>query len=287
MARSTCFSSLFRSSLLPAIATLLLGPGALAQTAGPVDNSTLGVSSTPDAEPSEALSIIVGAGPDVAPAYEGAKTFKVAPFPLVDIRGLLDDRVFISSLRGIGVNVVDLGPFRAGVAVNYQGGRTSSDSDKLRGLPDLSGGAAVSGFMTYSIKPMAFEIKAQNIFGPNPGTEVTAGANVSFSPLAGLRISAGPAVTWADSRYDKSYFGVTSYEAASATAAGNPLRAYSPGAGIKDVGLSATALYQLTDHWGLAGHVGLTELVGNAVRDSPLTQRNFQPSLAFGLTYKF
>jgi outer membrane protein len=251
------------------------------------DNETLGISATPDAEPNKNISITLGAGAGVVPVYEGAKQMKAVPFPLIEVRGLLDDRIFISSIRGIGVNVIDWGNLRAGVAIGLHGGRSSSDSDKLRGLSDLSSSAVATGFVTYSLKPFAFELKAQNIFGPAPGTEVTAGATWSFSPLAGMRVSVGPETTWADRRYDRSYFGVTDDQAIAATASGNPLHPYSPGSGLKDAGLSATILYQITDHWGLAGHVGVTELVGDAARNSPLTERDLQPNAFLGLTYKF
>ncbi len=263
---------------------LLLAGAAAAQES---DNAALGISATPDAEPGQRLSIVVGGGAAVIPVYEGAKTFKAAPFPLIDINGLADGRIFISSLRGIGVNVIEWGDLRAGVAVGYHGGRSSHDSDQLRGLSDISGGVSATGFVSYSLKPIAFELKAQNIFGAAPGTEVTAGATWSVSPLAGMKLSIGPQVTWADRRYDRSYFGVTDDQAAAAVAAGNPLHPYSPGSGLKNVGLTATVLYQLTDHWGLAANAGLSELVSDAARDSPLTQRDLQPSAFVGLTYRF
>jgi MipA family protein len=277
-------SVFFPLRLLALAAPALLALPAAAQDP---DNETLGISTTPDAEPNKAVSVTLGAGAGMMPAYEGSKNFKAVPFPLIDIRGLADDRIFVSSLRGIGVNVVEWGDLRAGVAVSYQGGRSSHDDDRLRGLSDISGGAVASGFVTYSLKPFAFELKAQNIFGPAPGTEVTAGATWSFVPLSGMRVSIGPETTWADRRYDRSYFGVTDDQAIAANAAGNPLHPYSPGSGLKDAGLSATLLYQITDHWGLAAHAGVTELVGDAARNSPLTQRDIQPSAFIGLTYRF
>ena len=272
----------FRSLALAVPA--LLASAAMAQDP---DNASLGISATPDAEPNKSLSITLGAGAGVVPAYEGSKQVKAVPFPLIDIRGLADDRIFISSLRGIGVNIVELGDLRAGVALGYHGGRSSHDDDRLRGLSDLSGGAVASGFVTYALKPFAFELKAENIFGPAPGTEVTAGATWSFSPIERMRISIGPETTWADRRYDRSYFGVTDDQAAAATAAGNPLHPYSPGSGLKDVALSATLLYQITDHWGIAAHAGVSELVGNAARHSPLTEQDAQPNAFLGLTYRF
>jgi len=277
--------TLFQSLRLLALAAPALM--ALSAAAQDPDNATLGISATPDAEPNKGISVTVGGGAGVVPTYEGSKQFKAVPLPLIDIRGLADDRIFISSLRGIGVNVIDWGDLRAGLAIGYRGGRSSSDSDRLRGLSDISGGAVATGFVTYELRPFAFELKGQNIFGPAPGTEITAGATWSFSPLAGMRISVGPETTWADRRYDRSYFGVTDDQAIAATAAGNPLHPYSPGSGLKDAGLSTTLLYQITDHWGLAAHAGLTELVGDAARHSPLTERDIQPSAFLGLTYRF
>jgi len=233
------------------------------------------------------VSIMLGAGAGVVPAYEGSKQFKAVPLPLIDIRGLADDRLFVSTLRGIGVTVLNWGDLRAGVAVNVHGGRSSHDDDRLRGLPGLSTAIAASGFVTYSLKPFTFELNGQNIFGPAPGTEVTAKASWSFSPFERLKVSIGPEATWADRRYDRSYFGVTDDQAIAATAAGNPLHPYSPGSGLKDVGLSTTAAYQITDHWGVMACAGVTELVGNAARHSPLTERDTQPSAFLGLTYRF
>jgi len=233
------------------------------------------------------ISITLGAGAGVMPAYEGSKQFKAMPFPLIDIRGLADDRIFISTQRGIGVNLLNWDDLHAGVAVNFRGGRSSHDDDRLRGLPGLSAAIAATGFVTYSLKPFTFELDGETIFGPAPGTEVTAKATWSFSPLARMKVSIGPETTWADRRYDRSYFGVSDDQAIAAAAAGNPLHPYSPGSGLKDVGLSTTVAYQITDHWGIAAHAGVTELVGAAARHSPLTERDLQPSAFLGLTYRF
>jgi len=233
------------------------------------------------------ITVTLGAGAGVVPAYEGSKQFKAVPFPLIDIRGLADDRIFVSSQHGIGVNLLTLGDLRAGVAVSFHGGRSSHDDDRLRGLSDLSAAPVALGFITYSLKPFTFELKGENIFGPAPGTEVTASTAWSFSPFSRMKVSIGPEVTWADRRYDRSYFGVTDDQAIAAAAAGNPLHPYSPGSGLKDVGLSTTVAYQITDHWGVMAHAGVAELVGNAARHSPLTERDAQPSAFLGLTYRF
>jgi outer membrane scaffolding protein for murein synthesis (MipA/OmpV family) len=53
------------------------------------------------------------------------------------------------------------------------------------------------------------------------------------------------------------------------------------------VGLTGTSVYALTEHWGLVTRVGLRELVGSAVKDSPLAERTFGVDFAVGAIYKF
>src|SRR6266446_3112947 len=163
-----------------------------------LDAEAISLSDTPDAEPSVGgkTSIVIGAAARVAPVYEGSKTTKVSPFPYIDIHGLFHDRVFISDIRGLGINIVDLGAFRAGMSFNYGGGRTSSDSPRLRGLPDIKAAAAVSGFMTYSLKPFAFELKVGRELGSQPGTEVQLGASLGMAPTPRWHISVGTQINW-------------------------------------------------------------------------------------------
>jgi outer membrane scaffolding protein for murein synthesis (MipA/OmpV family) len=253
-----------------------------------LDSEAISISTTPDAEPSLGkTSIVVGLGAELAPVYDGAKKYKVAPLPYVDIHGLLHDRLYISDIRGIGVNIVDLGAFRAGAAVNYVGGRTSSDSDRLRGLPDISGAAAVAGFMTYSLKPFAFELRVQRELGSAPATQATLGASFAIAPTRRLHLSFGTQLTWADKKFDQKFFGITPTEAAQANALGNPLSAYSPGSGLTKITATATGVYALTEHWGLVTRLSFSDLIGNPARDSPLTQRAFGASVVIGPIYKF
>src|SRR5258708_14936496 len=135
-----------------------------------LDAEAISLSDTPDAEPSVGgkTSIVIGLAARVAPVYDGSKTTKTSPFPYVDIHGLFHDRVFISDIRGIAFNVVDLGAFRAGMSLNYVGGRTSKDAPRLQGLPDIGGGAAPGGVLTLSVEtlPFQFQNKTEIFFPP-------------------------------------------------------------------------------------------------------------------------
>jgi outer membrane scaffolding protein for murein synthesis (MipA/OmpV family) len=253
-----------------------------------LDAEALSISDTPDAEPhTPGISAIVGLGAMIAPAYEGSKSTKTSPYPYVDVHGFFNDRVYLSSVRGIGVNLLDTGPVRGGLALNYAGSRTSSDDPHLKGLPDISGAAQLGGFLTYSFKPFAVEARVRHRFGSSSGTQVGLGATVAAAPVPRLHLSLGADLTWADARYQKTFFGVTPSEAAQATSQGNPLTAYTPGSGLTTVGVTAAGIYQIGTHWGLVARIELQDLIGKQAKDSPLTQRTFQPGFAFGALYKF
>ena len=254
-----------------------------------LDAEAISLSDTPDAEPSVGgrTSIVIGGAARVAPVYEGSKTTKVSPFPYIDIHGLFHDRVFISDIRGLGINIIDAGAFRAGMAFNDRGGRTSSDSPRLRGLPDIGSAASVAGFMTYSVKPFAFEFKVQRELGSRAGTEAEVGASFAMAPNPRWHLSVGAQLNWHDSKFNQKYFGVTAAEAAQATAAGNSMTAYVPGSGLGTVGMTATSVYAMTEHWGFVTRLGLRDLIGSPAKDSPLTERTFGVDFAIGAIYKF
>jgi outer membrane scaffolding protein for murein synthesis (MipA/OmpV family) len=124
------------------------------------------LTATPVPEPTkpssgEGISINLGAGAALSPTYEGSKTLKVSPVPFIDINGLANGRVWISTTHGVAVNIIDMGDLKAGVSVNYSGGRGRSNSGRVEGLPNISGAPTVSGFVTYDFQPFSvgFEVK--------------------------------------------------------------------------------------------------------------------------------
>jgi outer membrane scaffolding protein for murein synthesis (MipA/OmpV family) len=94
-------------------------------------------------------------------------------------------------------------------------------------------------------------------------------------------------LAWGDSSFQRTFFGVTAAQAAQATALGNPLTPYTPKSGLTTAGLTAAGVYQVGRHWGLIGRLELQGLIGSQAKSSPLTQRTFQPEVAFGAAYTF
>src|SRR5260370_59799 len=150
-----------------------------------IDAEAISLSDTPDAEPSVGgkTSIVIGLAARVAPVYDGSKTTKTSPFPYVDIHGLFHDRVFISDIRGIGFNVVDLGAFRAGMSLNYVGGRTSKDAPRLQGLPDIGGGGRGVGSMIHPAERVGLRDLIGSAVKNSPLTERTFGVDFAVGAI--------------------------------------------------------------------------------------------------------
>lgn len=238
-------------------------------------------------------SVSLGIGAFAMPAYEGAKKLEMTPVPFIDVR-LFNDRAFLNVQDGLGVNAIKNNNWKAGFALTYSPGRSHSGSglfggskdSRLTGVPDINGAALGKAFVSYTIRSFSVDADIKNRFGSDGGILADLGAKYHFSPLERLHMTVGPEITWANRYYNKTFFGVSEQTAQTATALGNDLTAYSPSAGIKDVAFSVTGVYALTDHWSAIGHAGFEELVGPA-KNSPLTQRTFQPNVGLGVSYRF
>lgn len=246
------------------------------------------ISETPDAGPqSKHLSVVVGLGPIVGPAYLGSKKDKVGVIPYVDVRGLLDGRLYITDLGGLGLNLLDTGSFRAGLNLGPADGRKSNVDAHLKGLPDIGEAASVGAFMAYWINPFAVQATVARRVGSHPGTAGSVAASYAITPVPSLQLNVSTSLTWADASTQNTFFGISPGAASRAAAVGNPLPPYTPGAGLVNVSTTFSAVYLLGDHWGVVGRVGLVHLLGDPVRDSPLTQRTFQPNFTLGALYIF
>lgn len=234
----------------------------------------------------EQTSVTLGAGARVSPDYEGARTMGVDPVPIVEIDGLFHGRLFLSTIDGVGVNLLSDGPLTLKAGVNYSGGRDSGDNDRLRGLDDIDAAAVLSAKLAYDLAPVIVTADFTHRFGTDSGSKLVLGAAYGFSPLPDLKLSFGGRIGLADGDYQDAFFGVSALEATRATARGNPITAYKADGGLHDVGLKLSGAYGLSAGWLLTGAVGATLLVGDAA-DSPLTERKLQPTAYLGLAYRF
>jgi len=218
-----------------------------------LDAEAISLSDTPDAEPSSEEDLDRHrSGSQSGAVYDGSKTTKTSPF-LCRYSWIVHDRVFISDIRGIGFNVVDLALSARHVA-HYVGGRTSKDAPRSKACRILAGSRG-RAFMTYSVKPFASSSKSTEI--RSHPAEVQLGASLGWRRLRG-GMSRSAASQLARQQVQPEYFGVTVAEAAQATAVGNTMSLTRP-IGMGTVGLTSTSVYALTEHWGLVTRLGLRD----------------------------
>lgn len=222
-------------------------------------------------------NVVLGGGVMVAPKYEGSDEFEVLPVPFVS--ATFGDRVTVDP-RGISVGVYSTDSLNLSASVGYDGGRSEDDSDHLRGLGDIDGGAKVGVKLGYEIGPLNLYTSLDRTFGGSDGLTGKVGADVSHSYERFL-FSAGLSATWGDDNYMQSYFGVTPDQSAR-----SGLAQYDIGAGFKRVDIQASIAYVATENWLVRGQVKLGYLVGD-VADSPIVQDELQPSAMLLVGYKF
>ena len=251
-------------------------------------NESIALTTTPDVGPHLShTSAVVALGAFLHPAYPGSNRNAVDPFPYVDIRGLLNDRVFVSDANGIlGVKILNDGPVRAGVGFNLGNGRTSSEDPHLTGLPNIKPGARIQGYMALALKPISLEANVETRVLQKPGTLVRFGASYNIAPLPKLHLSLSASIAYANAAYQNLFFGIAPADAAAASAQGNPMIPYTPHSGLTSAFLVTTVVYQFNKHWGVLSFANLSDVIGPS-RDSPLTQRTVAPIFAIGVVYNF
>ena len=260
-----------------AAAALLAPPPAHAQTLENEELEQTGLGRQPGAGD---WNVNLGAGAGLAPAYLGASRYRprAIPFALIAYR----DTFFFGPM-GFGYNALHADGWRIGPVLGYEAGRNQDKDPHLGGLGDIQGSITAGAFASYSTGPWRFSGTIRQA--------VTHTANglqglVQFDyrmPLAAHRLflAVGPDVEFGNGRYSRTWFGVTAAQSAQ-----SGLAQYTPGAGLRDVGLHANLTAPLTQHVVLRAFANLKQLTGE-FGDSPIVQDKTQGLLGVGAVYHF
>ncbi|HTI17549.1 MAG TPA: MipA/OmpV family protein [Trinickia sp.] len=228
--------------------------------------------------------IRLGPGVVFQPRYDGADSYHVIAGPSIDIR--YRDRYFLSTGEGLGVNLLTGPNWRAGFTVSYELGRRSADDpDHLHGLNNINPAPSAHLFGEYVISksfPLVIRADLLRDVGGDNGWIGDLGA---YMPMPGSSEKfawfAGPTLTFADSRYMNSWFGITPAEAVTSGRA-----AYSASAGMKSFGFGIAATWIPAKHWFVSGNVAFQQLVGSAAK-SPITQSAGSGVIEVSVDYQF
>lgn len=223
-------------------------------------------------------SIRLGGGVGVVPRYPGSREFRASPVPDVDIT--YRNLVFLN-MNGLGVYVIRDRTLTLGGSIWMRGGRSESDTDRLRGLGDIDTAAQARIFGRVAVGPVQLGATLARDLGGSDGFTVDLNLSAMFQPLERLRIMPGIGVTIGDNRYVGTWFGVSRDQSLR-----SGLPQFDARAGITSAAGLVRASYMLTEHWSLNAMIGVQRLLGDAA-DSPITERRTLPMAAFTVSYRF
>ncbi|MGA7777223.1 MAG: MipA/OmpV family protein [Paraburkholderia sp.] len=228
--------------------------------------------------------VAVGGAVALQPRYDGSDRYHFEGGPSIDIR--YSDLYFASTGEGFGANVLQGQNWRISIAAAYDLGRRGQDDDEhLHGMGNINPAPELKLAADYVISkdfPLVLRADIRRSFGGSNGWIGDLGV---YMPLPGSSKTffwfAGPSVTFADSNYMNTWFGVNDTQAAA-----SQYSYYHASAGIKSAGFGVSAIWFFQKHWFAACDLALEQLVGSAAR-SPITQRSSNGVLDLSVNYQF
>ena len=170
-------------------------------------------------------------------------------------------------------------------SLNYIGKRDADDSDDLDGMDDISRAYEVGVKLSYVTGPFTSYTHIRKGFGGHHGVVGEIGTRYERDINDRLTFWAGAELQAADDRFNDTYFGISSDEAAR-----SGYQAYDAGGGFYEANLSLEARYMLNENWAVLGRAKYGRLLDDAA-DSPLVRDKSQPEISIGivrhLNFKF
>lgn len=251
--------------------------------------------------PDGSRDLYVGVGVQRAPRYQGAGERDTDPALLLQLQW--SNGLFVSGLSA-GLHLTEGSRFEFGPLVSIEPGRDAAGRQRassVGGLDMPTFGAALpasaataeilrfnrvktspqaGGFLNYYFNEnLRFAGSLQYGAGnDHNGLLLKAGLQQSFAPAAHHRLSLAATATWANARYTRDYFGVSSSSGA--------LPAYAPGAGLRDVQLAVNWNWEWSPRWLMATQLSATRLKDDAA-GSPLSERRTGFGMRTGIAYRF
>ncbi len=228
--------------------------------------------------------LTLGATGLVAPNFEGGKKYLLSAVPIVSLGKAGNAVRFSSRNDNISLALVDDGDVRAGLAGKILWGR-DNDADELRGLDPVRWGGEAGGFIeVYPFNWMRLRGELRHGIRSHSGFVADISADAFYDVTPTVRLSGGPRLSMASSKYFEAYYGVS---AAESLASG--LDEYHPGGGIKSTGVGGAITWKVTDPVTASLFGEYSRLTGPAAESSLVRQRGDRNQFTLGVsaTYRF
>lgn len=261
-------------SLVLSVSALFASPMAWAES---TQMTGLGESSTLFFEHASQWKVSVGGGIASVPRYEGSASNRLRFVPLLDVE---NGHLFAGTTRGIGYNFSDNKDLQYGVRMTLAHNRKQSADVHLNGMGNIGYAAEAGAFVNARFAPWYV---SSGLAASSHGAWFELGGGYEAQLVEADRLRIGANLTWANAKYNQTYFGVT---AAQAAASGNVLTAYTASSGVKDYGIAANWMHSYSKEWFSNAGVSFKQLSGSD-KNSPLTVKSGMNSVNFVVGYRF
>jgi MipA family protein len=224
---------------------------------------------SPDRAP-DGWIVTLGASVEYGPKFPGSKHDGFSALPSFDIRRFDEPDEPSAPDDNLDYSLLDIGRFEAGPVLGIRDGRSQSDDNRLQGMHAVHWDVDAGIFAQYWAIPnqLRFRTEVRQAVSNGSGLIVDLGADW-FQPLGEKWLfSAGPRASFGNGSYMRKYFGISAAEAAQ----NGVLPAFDAGSGLKSVGFTVSASYDVTPTWTLQVYNRFDRLIGDAA-DSPITSK--------------
>lgn len=208
----------------------------------------------------------------VFPEYSGSRSYRALPLPSISAHW--EDRLSISPLEGVQLNLLPGKALKFGPVVTYARGRPARG--ELSDLARVRGGFAGGGFIDYRLGPLTLGGDAIHAF--SGGLEgYRARLQLRWHGIAASRwiFGLGPSLTWSSREWAGAYFDISAEDASR-----SGLPAYSARSGLSDVRLNGHLTYMLSRKTSITAFGSMGRLLGGAA-DSPIVREHGRPQQGF------
>jgi len=273
-------------------------PGAQAAGAQAQDSEAAGApapaaESAPERPPHPAWEGAIGLQLNNSPEYAGSDQRKFSVRPGLYLRwgrySIATGGNFVARhnddevVRGVTAELVRREDLRLRLSFRYDQGRKTSESTDLAQLDEVR--ATLRARLSVVWEPVPdWRFGAgwnTDILGRQGGAVADFGVARDFRPSQRTLVTVGTSVAWGNDLYMQARFGI-SPEAAERS--GKP--AFDPGAGLRDVALTAQWRTDIDRNWTVWVSGGLSRLLSPAA-DSPLTLQATQAGVGTGFAWRF
>lgn len=216
----------------------------------------------------------VGLGVAYTPDYEGSDEYEAFPIPFGAYHWQSGRYVELGGTAGseqavrLKANVIadDMSSaWQFGPLLQYRLKRDDVENTQVDNMKEVDGATEAGAFVGFTAGLWSVNLSfAGDVSDEHDGYLVYLDGSYSLFADNTMHLSLDTHITYADSNYMETYFGVDVKNVGT-----SGLSNYKASSGIKDAGLALTGSYAFSKTWGIIGNVSYTRMLNDA-EDSPL-----------------